>query len=89
MFAREGARVVIGDILDDLGMPAQAEINGTGGECLYIHLDVTSEADWQNAVETAVSRFGKLDVLVNNAGIGSPRDAAGERMTIELDFTHF
>ena len=83
MFAREGARVVIGDILDDLGMRVQAEINETGGECLYVHLDVTSEADWQNAVEAAVSRFGKLDVLVNNAGIGSPRDAVGERMTIE------
>ena len=83
MFAREGARVVIGDILDDLGMQVQAEINDTGGECLYVHLDVTSGSDWQNAVEAAVSRFGKLDVLVNNAGIGSPRDAAGERMTIE------
>ncbi len=83
MFAQEGARVVIGDILDDLGMQVQAEINETGGECLYVHLDVTSESDWQNAVEVAVSRFGKLDVLVNNAGVGSPREAAGERMTIE------
>ena len=83
MFAQEGARVVIGDILDDLGMQVQAEINETGGECLYVHLDVTSEPDWQSAVEAAVSRFGKLDVLVNNAGIGSPRDASGERMTIE------
>ncbi len=83
MFAQEGARVVIGDILDDLGMQVQAEINETGGECLYVQMDVTSESEWQNAVEAAVSRFGKLDVLVNNAGIGSPRDAAGERMTIE------
>ena len=83
MFAQEGAGVVIGDILDDLGKQVQAEINETGGECLYVHLDVTSESEWQNAVEAAVSRFGKLDVLVNNAGIGSPRDAAGERMTIE------
>ncbi len=87
MFAQEGARVVIGDILDDVGMQVQAEINNasgeTGGECLYVHLDVTIESDWQNAVEAAVSRFGKLDVLVNNAGIGSPRDASGQRMTIE------
>ena len=83
MFAREGARVVIGDILDEPGMQVQGEINETGGECLYVHLDVTSESDWQNAVEAAVARFGKLDVLVNNAGIGSPRDASGERMTIE------
>ena len=67
MFAREGARVVIGDILDEPGMQVQAEINETGGECLYVHLDVTSESDWQDAMEAAVSRFGKLDVLVNNA----------------------
>ena len=83
MFAQEGAKVVIGDILDDLGLQVQAEINETGGECLYVHLDVTSEADWQSAMEAAASRFGKLDVLVNNAGIGSPRDTSGERMTIE------
>ena len=42
--------VVIGDILDDLGLQVQAEINETGGECLYVHLDVTSESDWQNAL---------------------------------------
>ena len=83
MFAQEGARVVIGDILDELGAQVQAEINETGGDCLYVHLDVTRESDWKNAVEAAVSRFGKLDVLVNNAGIGSPRNADGERMTIE------
>ena len=40
-----------------------------GGEALYIHLDVTREADWVSAVETAVSRYGKLDILVDNAGI--------------------
>ena len=83
MFTQEGAKVVIGDILDDLGMQVQAEINETGGECLYVHLDVTSESDWQDAVEAAAAHFGKLDILVNNAGIGSPKDAAGERMTIE------
>lgn len=41
----------------------------SGGECLFIRLDVTSEADWQKAIAATVSRFGKLDVLVNNAGI--------------------
>ena len=55
MFAQEGAMVVIGDILDDLGMQVQEEINQTSGECLYVHLDVTSESDWQNAVKAAVS----------------------------------
>ena len=69
LFAREGAKVVFGDVLDDLGKQVEAEINEAGGEALYIHLDVTQEADWVSAVETAVSRFGKLDILVNNAGI--------------------
>ena len=69
MFAREGAKVVIGDILEAEGSQVEAEINETGGECVFVHLDVTQESQWQRAVETAVSRFGKLDVLVNNAGI--------------------
>ncbi|HIN05027.1 MAG TPA: glucose 1-dehydrogenase [Dehalococcoidia bacterium] len=69
MFAREGAMVVIGDVLEEEGRQTEAEINETGGECLFVKLDVTSEAEWQMAVATAVARFGKLDILVNNAGI--------------------
>lgn len=69
MFAREGAKVVIGDLLEAEGRQVEAEINELGGECVFVHLDVTQEAEWQLAVETAVARFGKLDILVNNAGI--------------------
>jgi len=69
MFAREGAKVVIGDVLEAEGRQVEAEINEVGGECVFVHLDVTQEAEWQQAVESAVSRFGKLDILVNNAGI--------------------
>ena len=69
MFAGEGARVVICDILEDKGRKVEAEIAETGGEALFVRLDVTSESDWQEAVSTAVARFGSLDVLVNNAGI--------------------
>ena len=69
MLAMEGASVVFGDILDDAGRQVEAQIRELGGEATYIHLDVTSEADWQSAVDTAVSRYGKLNVLVNNAGI--------------------
>ena len=68
-FVREGAAVVFGDVLDDEGKKVEAEIRGAGGEATYVHLNVTREADWRAAVETAVSRYGKLDVLVNNAGI--------------------
>ena len=71
LFAAEGAAVVIGDILDDVGEAAAAAIRADGGQCAYCHLDVTLESDWQAAVAAAVSQFGKLDVLVNNAGIGS------------------
>jgi len=73
LFAREGAKVVIGDILEEEGRKVEAEINETGGEALFIRLDVTSESAWQNAVATAISRFGKLDILVNNAGISGPQ----------------
>ena len=71
MFAREGAKVVIGDVLEEDGRRTEAEINETGGECLFVHLDVTSEQDWQRAVAATVARFGRLDVLCNNAGITS------------------
>jgi cyclopentanol dehydrogenase len=70
LFAQEGARVVVGDILDAEGRQVEAEITGKGGQALFVGLDVTREADWQRAVAAAVSRFGKLDVLVNNAGVG-------------------
>lgn len=63
---REGGQVVIGDILDDLGKLLADEL---GENAAFVHLDVTSEDDWANAVATAVSTFGKLNVLVNNAGI--------------------
>ena len=71
LFAREGASVVIGDVLEEEGRQVEAQIGEAGGHALFIRLDVTSEADWTTAVAAAVSRFGKLDILVNNAGIGS------------------
>ena len=69
MFAQEGAKVVIGDILDAEGTSVAAGIAEAGGDALYVHLDVTDEENWRRAIGEAVSRFGKLDILVNNAGI--------------------
>ena len=69
LFAREGAKVVIGDILDAEGTRVAAQIAESGGDALFVHLDVTIEQDWRQAIQTAVARFGRLDVLVNNAGI--------------------
>ncbi len=70
MFAAEGAKVVIGDVLDEDGRQTEAAINEFGGDCLFVHLDVTDEGSWVQAVAQTVSRFGKLDILVNNAGVG-------------------
>jgi 3alpha(or 20beta)-hydroxysteroid dehydrogenase len=66
-FAAEGAKVVFGDVLDDRGAAVASKL----GEqtCRYVHHDVTSETDWAAAVAMAVETFGKLDVLVNNAGV--------------------
>ncbi|ANP73393.1 SDR family oxidoreductase [Cryobacterium arcticum] len=62
----EGARVVVGDVLDEEGGALAAEL---GDACRYVHLDVTRAQHWDNAVAAAVSEWGGLDVLVNNAGI--------------------
>jgi 3alpha(or 20beta)-hydroxysteroid dehydrogenase len=66
LLVAEGAQVVIGDILDDQGKAVADEL---GGAARYVHLDVTQPDQWQSAVSTAVADFGKVDVLVNNAGI--------------------
>ena len=64
--AAEGGSVVIGDILDKEGHALAEDI---GERARYVHLDVTSESDWVSAVALAVAEFGRLNVLVNNAGI--------------------
>ena len=69
LFAREGAKVVFGDLLDDEGRQIEAQVAELGGDATYVHLDVTSAADWDAAVQTALDRYGRLDILVNNAGI--------------------
>lgn len=69
LFARAGAKVVLGDVLDAEGQQTAREIQAAGGTVVYVHLAVTQEADWQRAVDTAVRNFGRLNILVNNAGI--------------------
>jgi len=69
MFVREGAAVVFGDILDDEGKKLETELRAAGGPATYVHLNVTRDDDWRAAVATAVQAYGKLNVLVNNAGI--------------------
>jgi 3alpha(or 20beta)-hydroxysteroid dehydrogenase len=66
-FVAEGARVVVGDVLDDQGAAVAAGLGEAS--CRYVHHDVTSEAQWAAAVAAVMDAFGRLDVLVNNAGV--------------------
>jgi len=69
IFAREGAKVVVADMLDDEGKKIAAEITQANGAAMYQHLDVTSESEWQAAIAATLAAYGKLDILVNDAGI--------------------
>jgi len=84
-FTEEGAQVVFGDIRDEEGRAVEAEIKAAGGEAVYLHLDVSREEDWRAAVKEATGRYGKLDILVNNAAIVIPRVAIEERTVEEWD----
>jgi 3(or 17)beta-hydroxysteroid dehydrogenase len=75
IFAREGARVVVADLLEAEGGQTVDKIKAAGGTARFVKLDVTSEGQWQAAIDAAVAGFGALDVLVNNAGISGTFDA--------------
>ena len=66
LLAARGARVVVGDVLDEPGRAVAASL---GDAALFVALDVTSAASWDAVVDATTDRFGRLDVLVNNAGI--------------------
>ena len=69
LFVKEGAKVVIADILEPEGNAVVAQIREGGGDASFIKLDVTSEDDWRDAVEFTLNTYGKLDILINNAAI--------------------
>lgn len=75
LFAKEGAKVAIGDIRDDEGKQTVTEISKSGGQAMYLHLDVSREEDWRKAIGMAVANYGRLDVLVSNAAGGGRRGA--------------
>ena len=74
IFAREGAKVVVADVLEAEGKQVADKIVSGGGQARFVKLDVTSETEWDAATKAALSAFGKLDVLVNNAGISGTYD---------------
>jgi NAD(P)-dependent dehydrogenase (short-subunit alcohol dehydrogenase family) len=80
IFAREGAKVVIADVLEREGGAVAASIRDEGGEATFVSLDVAQEAQWSEVIRTTVARYGRLDLLVNNAGLSG---AVSDRMSTE------
>ncbi len=90
LFASEGASVVVSDVLEKEGKQIEAEMTRSGMAAMFVRADVTSEEDWERTVQAAVSRYGKLNILVNNAGIGSgaysdPLDTEGWRRIMDVN----
>lgn len=76
IFAREGARVAVGDMNDEAGKATVSEIESGGGEALFVHTDVSRAASVEDLVRQTEERFGKLDVIFNNAGIFPDTDGS-------------
>jgi NAD(P)-dependent dehydrogenase (short-subunit alcohol dehydrogenase family) len=69
LFASEGANVVLTDVVDQAGEAVATGIVDSGGEAMFVHADVSKEADAKSMVDATIERFGRLDVLYNNAGV--------------------
>ncbi|HEV2098064.1 MAG TPA: glucose 1-dehydrogenase [Stellaceae bacterium] len=92
LFATEGAKIIVADILGDQAERVAAEIRAGGGEAAAARIDVTSEAEWRDLIAKAVAAYGRLDILVNNAGIsgssvGDPDGLAGWDRIIAINQT--
>ena len=92
LFAQEGAKVVVADVLGELAEAIAADIRASGGEAIAATIDVTSEPAWVALIEKTVARYGRLDILVNNAGIsgssvGDPDGLEGWHRIIAVNQT--
>lgn len=76
LFAAEGAKVVLTDVVDEAGEAAADEIRSAGGEARYVHADVSAEHDAEAMVAAAIEAFGGLQILYNNAGVMLPEDGS-------------
>jgi 3(or 17)beta-hydroxysteroid dehydrogenase len=74
LMVEAGAKVAVADVLDERGRATARALESAGGEALYLHLDVTSDAEWSAAIAAILGRFGRLDILVNNAGLFLGKD---------------
>ncbi len=80
LFCREGAKVVIADVLEAEGQKVAADIVAAGGDCIFMRLDISDETQWQEVMRATVARHGRLNILVNNAGISG---ALPDRLSTE------
>ena len=92
LFAQEGAKVVVADVLGEQAEAVAADIRAGGGEAIAATIDVTSEPAWVALIEKTVARYGRLDILVNNAGIsgssvGDPDGLEGWHRIIAVNQT--
>ena len=85
LLAQEGAAVVVADLLEEEGRSLEAQIAEMGGRALFVRLDVTDEEDWDRAIKATLDSFGKLDVIVNNAGV-SHRSGVEETTSVAWDW---
>jgi len=83
LFAREGARVVVAEIRPEAGIETERMIAAAGGQAYFVQTDVTQPTSAENAVKAAVARFGRLDVLYNNAGASTPLDGPVTEAPVE------
>ena len=81
LFAREGAVVVIADVLVEQGEAVAADINAGQGRAMFLRTDVSAEADWRRLIDQTLATYGRLDILVNNAGISG--SAVGDVLALE------
>ena len=92
LFAAEGARVVVADILESEAERVAAEIGDSGGDAVAVRIDVTSEGDWLALIDRTIATHGRLDILINNAGVsgssvGDPDGLAGWDRIIAVNQT--
>jgi len=92
LFAAEGAKVIVADILENGTARVAADIRASGGEAMAARIDVTSESEWMDLIAKALAAYGKLDILVNNAGIsgssvGDPDGVEGWHRIIAVNQT--
>jgi len=78
LFAKEGAKVIVSDIQEDLGREVVEAIRKNGGEAFFVKADTSQPKENEELVKETIKKYGKLDIAVNNAGIGGPLAPTGE-----------